>query len=145
MATGFRLRGPVETNCPPTCTWQLVILHGEYNHTLLWITAWPLSVSPKNKPHAIPFLQSRDALWLLECGKCWAIVCICNLILVYLAHGWHCWQYEPASFFPCFVMLMLSVCFMLRLKESLPAFAENVWLLNGGCTTKFFYVLTWFS
>lgn len=53
---------PAETNCPPTFKWQLVILPREYVHGLLWITARPLSVSPKNKPHAGPFLQSRDGL-----------------------------------------------------------------------------------
>lgn len=71
---------PAETNCPPTCKWQLVILLREYVHRLPWITAWPLSVSPKNKPHAGPFLQSRDGLWLLECGKCRPIVCLCGHI-----------------------------------------------------------------
>lgn len=71
---------PAEMNCPPTCKWQLVILSKEYVHRLLWITAWPLSVSPKNKPHTGPFLQSRDVLWLLECGKCRPIVCLCGRI-----------------------------------------------------------------
>lgn len=71
---------PVETNCPPTCKWQLVILSKEYIHRLLCLTAWPLSVSPKNKPHAGPFLQSRDGLWLLECGKCRPIVRLCGHI-----------------------------------------------------------------
>lgn len=41
----------------------------------LWITAWPSSVSAKNKPHAGLFLWSRDGLRLPKCGKRCPKVC----------------------------------------------------------------------
>jgi len=119
---------PVETNCPPTCKWQLVILPREYVHRLLWITAWPLSVSPRNKPHAVPFRQSRNGLWLLEWGKCRPIVYICgHLALLSLFNPWFTllpiWtsQLSPLMFYD----VDANVYFVGRFKASLAVFADN--------------------
>lgn len=71
-AVGLGSAGPEETNYPPTCGWQLVVLLKEYMHGCLWITARPLSISPKNKLHAVSLLWSLDGLRLLKCGKCYS-------------------------------------------------------------------------